>query len=114
MRRTGQPRQESTASSERRSRTAALTALPRNSTQTTSTSTKSTRLLRSTAWVMTEATPSADQFSVSRSIGRPNEPAGSSTVCGAPDEPRVMSTSSPVRAAICSATSRTRSADRSL
>ena len=109
MRRPGQPRHARMASSAVRARTAAVTALAPNSTHTTRTRTNSTRLLRSTARSTALATPFLTHPSVSVHSGPPKALAGSVTVCGVNDAPKVMSTSNPA-AAMRSATNRTRSA----
>jgi hypothetical protein len=80
-----------------------------NSAQTTRISANSSRLLRSTALSTRAATPLRTHVSLSASRGRPSRPAGRSIAVGAPEAPAVMSTSSPVAAAIRCAAWRMRS-----
>ena len=77
-----QPTAASTPSSRRRPRTAAVAALPTNSTHTTRISVNSATLLLSTAFRIATATPFFTQFSDRVSGGWPNLPAGRSMVAG--------------------------------
>jgi hypothetical protein len=95
--RLGHPVQASTASSGRRLRTDAATALATNTVPSSSTSTVISRVFRSIAEEISSAAPIRDHISLSASRGRPYFPAGSMTVTAAGDDPWVMSTSSPVR-----------------
>ena len=99
-----QPTAASTPSSRRRPRTAAVAALPTNSTHTTRIRVNSTTLVLSTSLRIATATPSFTQPSVRVSGGCPNLSAGRSMVTGDGEEPATMSTSRPVRWAICCAT----------
>ena len=71
----------------------------------------SATLVLSTSLRIATATPSFTQFSDRVSGGWPNLPAGRSMVTGDGEEPATMSTSRPVRWAICCATALIRSRD---
>jgi hypothetical protein len=106
-----QPTAASTPSSRRRPRTAAVAALPTNNMHTTKIRVTSTRLCLSTAWMIASATPFFTQFSDKVSAGCPDLPAGMAIVTGVGEDPATMSTSRPVRCAICCATALIRARD---